>query len=92
MKKTIWLCAFSLLWGCSKNETATEKIIPVPFNEVSLTEGFWKDRMKTELDVTVPFSIRQSEPAIDRFRQAAAYLAGDTTQVPVPHRFISSDL
>lgn len=92
MKKLIWLCAFSLLWGCSKNETATEKIIPVPFNEVSLTEGFWKDRMKTELDVTVPFSIRQSEPAIDRFRQAAAYLAGDTTQVPVPHRFISSDL
>lgn len=92
MKKIIWLCAFSLLWGCSKNETATEKIIPVPFNEVSLTEGFWKDRMETELNVTVPFSIRQSEPAIDRFRQAAAYMAGDTTQVPVPHRFISSDL
>ena len=52
MKKTIWLCAFSLLWGCSKNETATEKITPVPFNEVSLTEGFWKDRMKTDVKLT----------------------------------------
>lgn len=92
MKKTIWLFAFSLLWGCSKNEITTEKIIPVPFNEVSLTEGFWKDRMETELNVTVPFSIQQSEPAINRFRQAAAYLAGDTTQVPKAHRFISSDL
>lgn len=92
MKKTCWLLIFLTLWGCSNNQGTTEKITPVPFNEVSLTDGFWKNRMKTELDVTVPFSIRQSEPAVDRFRKAAAYLAGDTTQVPIPHRFISSDL
>lgn len=92
MKKTIWLGAFLLLCGCSCNEKNLDEITPVPFNEVTLTDGFWKDRMATELDVTVPFSIQQCEPAIDRFRKAGAYMSGDTTQVPSPHRFISSDL
>lgn len=80
------------LWGCTQTTDKKEAIIPIPFNEVSLTEGFWKNRMETELEVTVPFSVQQSGPAVERFRQAAAYMAGDTTQVPVPHRFISSDM
>ena len=80
------------LWGCAQTTDKKEAIIPIPFNEVSLTEGFWKNRMITELEVTVSFSVQQSGPAVERFRQAAAYMAGDTTQVPIPHRFISSDM
>ena len=80
------------LWGCTNATDKKEEITPIPFNEVSLTEGFWKSRMKTELEVTVPFSVQQSGPAVERFRKAAAYMAGDTTQVPNPHRFISSDM
>lgn len=92
--KTIKLLTLAslFLWGCTHTTDKKEEITPIPFNEVSLTEGFWKNRMKTELEVTVPFSVAQSEPAVERFRKAAAYMAGDTTQVPVPHRFISSDM
>lgn len=82
--------AISLLLGSCAAEK--EQITPVPFNEVTLTDGFWKNRMETEINVTVPFSVEQSETAVKRFRQAAAYMAGDTTQLPEPHRFISSDL
>ena len=92
--KTLKLLALApmFLWGCTQTSDKKEEITPIPFNEVSLTDGFWKNRMKTELEVTVPFSVQQSGPAVERFRQAAAYLAGDTTQVPIPHRFISSDM
>lgn len=67
-------------------------ITPVPFNEVTLTGGFWADRMRTELDVTVPFSVSQCGPAVERFRRCAAYMRGEETELPEPHRFISSDL
>lgn len=94
MKKQIWLVALASLslWGCSNSTEVKEEITPIPFSEVSLTDGFWKSRMETELNVTVPFSVYQSGPAVERFRRAAAYMAGDTTQVPAPHRFLSSDL
>ena len=78
-----------VLFGCSKKN---EEIIPISFSQVTLTEGFWKDRMKTEINVTVPFSVQQSEPALERFRRTANFLAGNPTQLPEPHRFMSSDL
>lgn len=80
------------LSGCQQTTHNKEEIIPVPFNQVKLTDGFWKQRMETEIKVTVPFSVEQSKPAIERFQQAADYLAGKPTELPVPHRFISSDL
>lgn len=70
----------------------TEPITPVPFNDVTLTDGFWKQRMQTELDETVPFSVKQCAPAVERFRRCAAYLRGEKTELPETHRFISSDL
>lgn len=90
MKKAITgILAMCVLAGCS---TEKEQIIPVPFNQVTLTDGFWKQRMETEIKVTVPFSVEQSEPAVERFRRASAFLAGKPTELPEPHRFISSDL
>lgn len=67
-------------------------ITPVAFNEVTLTGGFWKNRMRTEIDVTVPFSIAQSAPAIERFRRCAAFRQGLPTELPEPSFAISSDL
>ena len=87
----IGLLIVFILSGCSA-QSQSEQIIPVPFNSVSLTDGFWKDRMETELNVTIPFSIKQSEPAIERFRRTSDLLAGRSTILPEPHRFISSDL
>ena len=79
-----------LATACSEEEPQT--ITPVPFNQVTLTDGFWKNRMQTEINVTVPFSVEQSAPAVERFRRCAAFLAGDSTALPETHRFISSDL
>ena len=54
----ISLCILST--ACVEEE---QQIIPIPFNQVTLTDGFWKERMKTEISVTVPFSVYQSAPA-----------------------------
>lgn len=61
-----------LATACSEEEPQT--ITPVPFNQVTLTDGFWKNRMQTEINVTVPFSVEQSAPAVERFRRCAAFL------------------
>lgn len=81
------LCILST--ACMEEE---QQIIPIPFNQVTLTDGFWKERMKTEISVTVPFSVYQSAPAVERFRRCAAFRAGKPTELPETHRFISSDL
>ena len=39
-----------LATACSEEEPQT--ITPVPFNQVTLTDGFWKNRMQTEINVT----------------------------------------
>lgn len=67
-------------------------ITPVPFNEVTLTGGFWADRMRTELDVTVPFSFEQAKPAIEQIRCGAAFLQNRPTDPPIPNGPLSSDL
>lgn len=90
MKKLfVTILACGILAACSEQ---AETIIPVPFNEVALTDGFWKQRMQTELDVTVPFSVGQCGPAVERFRRCAAFVRGEKTELPETHRFISSDL
>ncbi|MBR5963513.1 MAG: glycoside hydrolase family 127 protein [Bacteroidaceae bacterium] len=90
MKKTLLLSILLVsLIGCGSKE---EAITPVAFTDVQLTGGFWLPRMQTELDVTVPFSVEHSAPAVERFRRCAAFRAGEETELPQPHRFISSDL
>ena len=51
-----------LATACSEEEPQT--ITPVPFNQVTLTDGFWKNRMQTEINVTVPFSVEQSSGVV----------------------------
>ncbi len=93
MKKSIIaFLTLAFLVACSSNE---ESITPVPFNEVGLEDGFWKTRMQTELEVTVPFSVEQCEPAVERFRRCAAFRRGEETELPASqgyNRYISSDL
>lgn len=74
------LCDSLLGGGAADNNT-------VPFNQVTLTDGFWKNRMQTEINVTVPFSVEQSAPAVERFRRCAAFLAGDSTALPCDSSF-----
>ena len=88
-RSTIALLVLACLTNCGKTDNS---IRPVPFTDVKLTNGFWQQRMKTELDVTVPFSVEHGAPAVERFRRCADFLAGKETPLPETHRFISSDL
>ena len=69
-----------------------QEIHQVPFNEVTVTGGFWQQRMETELNTTVPFSLAHCDTAIERFEQAIAFLEGRSEELPETHRFISSDM
>jgi len=91
MKHSFVILFSALAMTACSNATDTS-IKPVPFTDVKLTNGFWQKRMATELDVTVPFSIQHGEPAVERFRRCADFMAGKETELPQPHRFISSDL
>jgi len=65
---------------------------PVPFNEVILEDDFWRPRLETQINTLVPFALEKTEPAVENLEKTARYLRGDTTNLPFPHRYISSDL
>ncbi len=68
------------------------QLVPVPFNEVSLEDNFWKPRLKTQAETLVPFALNKTIPAVENLRKAAKFLKGDTSDLPFAHRYISSDL
>ena len=93
MKKVLLIAG--VLWGSllSAATKHSEQITPVPFNEVSLTGGFWAKRMQTELDVTLPFSLVQAEPAINQLRDGVDLIEGrEPKQRPSTNGPLSSDL
>lgn len=70
----------------------TPGIQPVPFNQVSLQDAFWQPRLRTQRQTLVPFALEKTQPAVDNLRKAAQFLKGDSSEMPFPHRYISSDL
>jgi DUF1680 family protein len=53
-----------LLLSCTpgrEKQVRDYPIVPVDFTHVQLNEGFWKDRVETAIDVTIPFSFRKCE-------------------------------
>jgi len=94
MKRTYFYFTILILMStCNTQEIKKDyPVIPVPFNKVKLTDNFWQPRMITMRDVTVPFSLDNGQTAIDRLRMTSEFLRGESTELPVPHRFISSDL
>jgi hypothetical protein len=92
MKKSIAIILLIFVFACTKREFKDYPIVPVPFNKVKLTDKFWKPRIITEQEVTVPFSLKNGQDAIDRLRMCGDYLHGVSDEKPNPHRFISSDL
>jgi DUF1680 family protein len=70
----------------------TQGIQPVSFNEVSLEDDFWQPRLRTQRNTLVPFALEKTRPAVENLRKTAQYLRGDSSEMPFPHRYISSDL
>ena len=68
------------------------KLMPVIFNKVYLEDNFWKPRLKTQAETLVPFALDKTIPAVENLEKAVKFLEGDTTDLPYPHRYVSSDL
>lgn len=65
---------------------------PVLFNEVQLEDEFWRSRLKIHADTLVPFALDKTRPAVENLAKTAKFLQGDSTELPFPHRYVSSDL
>jgi len=87
-----WLLASCNQQPEQREQGAGFKLEPLPFNQVRLEDTFWEPRLQTQAETLVPFALDKTQPALENLEKAAKYLAGDTTDLPFPHRYISSDL
>lgn len=88
----ITACAPSETEQTSTTSSSDYQLTPIPFNQVDLADDFWLPRLKTQKEVLVPFALDKTRPAVENLKKAGKYLSGDTTDLPFPHRYISSDL
>jgi hypothetical protein len=80
------------LAGCADAGRHDYPLAPVPFNRVTLADDFWRPRLQTQIEVTVPHALKQTEPAVENLRRCGNLLNGRGGEKPFPHRFVSSDL
>ncbi|MCR9226284.1 MAG: glycoside hydrolase family 127 protein [Flavobacteriaceae bacterium] len=82
--------------GAAQNKSQTEGggfgLTPIPFNEVTLEDQFWKPRLKTQVETLVPFSLDKTVEAQKALKLAGDFLEGLDSPLPKPHRYQSSDL
>ena len=67
-------------------------LTPIPFNEVTLEDSFWKPRLETQVETLVPFALDKTAEAQEALRLAGDYLEGLDSPLPTAHRYRSSDL
>jgi len=65
---------------------------PLSFEKVKLEDAFWLPRLQTLTEVTVPFALDKTLPAVDNLKKCGDLLHGRDDKKPFSHRFISSDL
>jgi len=95
IKNTFYLAIFvAVFFSCTDTnpKISKEKLIPVPFNEVKLTDSFWLPRLKTQKQTLVPFALDKTQPAVDNLRKTTNFLKGIPDELPFPHRYVASDL
>ena len=81
--------------GCMNPTANQEEETPlqqITFNNVTLEDAFWKPRLDIQANTLVPYAFEKTHPAVENLEKTARYLKGDTTDLPFPHRYISSDL
>jgi len=71
---------------------AEDILNPVPFNEVTLNDHFWRPRLVKQKEILVPFALEKTKPAVENLKKTANYLKGIKDDLPFTHRFVSSDL
>lgn len=92
----IFLICVLLIPNCTSDKKhSNEKEVPlsfIPFHMVDLQDSFWSPRLRIQKEVLVPFALEKTKPAVENLYKAGKFLKGDTTDLPFPHRYISSDL
>lgn len=69
---------FFFFQGFAQQKNSFYPINPVRFTEVKITDSFWKERMETNREVTIPIAFQRSEESgrIKNFRVAAGLEKG----------------
>ncbi len=72
----------AIFWSCSKPPQADYVIKSVSLTNVRFTEGFWAERLRTDMAVTIDHVMHESDETkrIKNFELAAAALQGETGQ------------
>ena len=89
MKKGIYIFIFIM---ASVNIYSQNILTPVSFEQVTLTDNFWNNRMKIQKEVLVPVAFERTEIAVEDLRRTANYLKGIEGPLPSDSRFSTSDL
>ena len=74
-------------------ERESEPLMPVSFEKVTLEDGFWLPRLKTQKETLVPFSLEKTSYAVENLRRVGQYLKGEMPEKGFegPY-FVASDL
>ncbi len=81
--RILWTLIIILIISCNpfknKKEKPTYPITPVSFTDVTLTDSFWSERIKTNRDVTIPYGFKkcEDEGRIRNFERAGGLLDGE---------------
>lgn len=96
LRQTLVLPLVSLVAvACTTAEAVNdggEILQPVPFNQVTINDNFWRPRMETQKKTLVPFALEKTIPAVENLRKTGNYLKGIKDELPFVHRYIASDL
>jgi len=65
---------------------------PVPFNDVEISDNFWRPRLETQRKTLVPFALKQTEVGLCDLQAAADFLAGKGLKRTIGERYRTSDL
>lgn len=89
MKKGVYIFIFIMV---SVNIYSQNILSPVSFEQVTLTDNFWNNRMRIQKEVLVPVASERTEIAVEDLRRTANYLKGIEGPLPSDSRFSTSDL
>ncbi|MFW5804583.1 MAG: glycoside hydrolase family 127 protein [bacterium] len=92
----IFIILFALIFQgwirISENTNVDPPLTQVTFDNVKLEDNFWKPRLDIQAKILVPYAMDKTVTVLENLKKTANFLKGDTTDLPFPHRYISSDL
>lgn len=90
--KRKFLSLFCLLGMAFVSSHSQQQLVPVSFDQVTLKDDFWSNRMKLQKEVLVPVAFERTHGAVEDLQKTANFLKGIEGPLPAPHRFNISDL